>query len=317
LGLSNNRGTGSSHSKLILIGEHSVVYGKPAIAIPFPSIHATASVEEHVKSNDTRDINIKCHYYEGRLEDAPIKLAGIVACIQVTIQTLKKQPEGMCIHLHSTIPIGRGLGSSAAVAIAIVKSLYMYYGEELSHSNLMDLVHIAETHAHGNPSGIDMAAASSAFPIWFEKGKDTLPIRIGAPLHIVVADTGRIGDTRSAVESIRENHSKNPTATNQSIELLGELTYKAKDALINGNIELLGNYMNSAHIELGKLGVSDDILDNLVKIAQSNGALGAKLTGGGRGGCVLVLAKNENHVEQISESLLKAGAFQTWSFQTE
>ncbi|WP_438318906.1 mevalonate kinase [Sporosarcina sp. FA9] len=302
---------------MILIGEHSVVYGKPAIAIPFPSIHATATVENLVKLNSATDIILKCHYYEGRLKDAPLKLAGIVACIHATIETLEKNPVGMCIHLNSTIPIGRGLGSSAAVAIAIVKSLYSYYDEELSQSKLMELVHIAETHAHGNPSGIDMVAASSEFPIWFEKGKDTLPILPGAQLHIVVADTGRIGDTRAAVESIRKNHSLNPIATKKSIDLLGELTYIAKDALINGKIELLGNYMNLAHIELDKLGVSDPILDNLVTIAQIKGALGAKLTGGGRGGCVLALAKNKSHAEKLSVILIEAGAFQTWYFQTE
>lgn len=317
MGLSNNRVTASSHSKLIVLGEHSVVYGKPAIAIPFPSIHATASVEEHIHPNNAKGLILKCHYFEGKLEYAPTKLSGIVACIHATIEALEKHPVGMTIHLDSTIPIGRGLGSSAAVAIAIVKCLYSYYGEELSQPKLMELVHIAETHAHGNPSGIDMVAASSEFPIWFEKGKDTLPILLGAQLHIVVADTGRIGDTRAAVESIRENYSLNPIATKHSIDLLGELTYMAKDALINGKIELLGNYMNLAHIELDKLGVSNHIIDNLVKIAQNNGALGAKLTGGGRGGCVLALAENKKHAEKLTVILKEAGAYQTWNFQTE
>lgn len=179
----------------------------------------------------------------------------------------------------------------------------------------MALVHIAETHAHGNPSGIDMAAASSDLPIWFQKEEKPTSLQIGAPFYLVVADTGRIGDTRMAVESIRGKYQTNPVATQQVIDLLGEITYTAKDALLNGELELLGNALNAAQNELIKLGVSDEGIDNLVRVAREAGALGAKLTGGGRGGCIIALAKDERHANKLVQALSTAGAYQTWKYQ--
>ena len=315
LELPPKKSVGSTHSKLIMVGEHAVVYGKPAIALPFPVIEATSTVKKMSGTKFSTAIIIDCLYFVGSLEEVPEKMSGIAACIKETLRDLNEKPEGLHIRLTSTIPVGRGLGSSAAVAIAIVKSLFSFHGQELTQKKLMALVHIAETHAHGNPSGIDMAAASSDLPIWFQKEEKPTPLQIGAPFHLVVADTGRIGDTRMAVESIRGKYQTNPVATQQVIDLLGEITYTAKDALLNGELELLGNALNAAQNELIKLGVSDEGIDNLVRVAREAGALGAKLTGGGRGGCIIALAKDERHANKLVQALSTAGAYQTWKYQ--
>ena len=315
LELPPKKSVGTTHSKLIMVGEHAVVYGKPAIALPFPVIEATSTVKKMSGTNFSTAIIIDCMYFVGSLEEVPEKMSGIATCIKETLGDLGEKPEGLHIRLSSTIPVGRGLGSSAAIAIAIVKSLFSYYGQELTQKKLMALVHIAEKHAHGNPSGIDMAAASSDLPIWFQKEEKPTPLQIGAPFHLVVADTGRIGDTRMAVESIRGKYQLNPVATQQAIDLLGEITYTAKDALLNGELELLGNALNSAQNELIKLGVSDEGIDNLVRVAREAGALGAKLTGGGRGGCIIALAKDEHHANKLVQALSTAGAYQTWNYQ--
>lgn len=306
---------GSTHSKLIMVGEHSVVYSQPAIALPFPVIEATSTVTEMSGTLLSTTIIIDCLYYVGPLDEAPEKMSGIVACIHETLSDLGEKPEGLHIRLSSTIPVGRGLGSSAAVAIAIVKSLFNHHGQKLTQKKLMKLVHIGETHAHGNPSGLDMAAASSDLPIWFQREEEPTPLRIGSPFYLVVADTGRIGDTRMAVESIKGKYQSNPIATQQAIDLLGEITYMAKDALLNGELELLGSCLNAAQQELFKLGVSDEGIDNLVRVAREEEALGAKLTGGGRGGCIIAVAKDEQHARKLVQALSEAGAYQTWKYQ--
>ncbi|MDL4840184.1 mevalonate kinase [Aquibacillus rhizosphaerae] len=310
INLSKNTVVGSSHGKLILVGEHSVVYGKPAIALPLPLVEVKASVQSVL--NDT--LIIDSMYYVGPLPDLPEKMHGIAACIKETLKYLEKPAEGLIIKLESTIPLGRGLGSSAAVAIAVVRSLYAYYGRKLSKGELLELAHLAETYAHGNPSGIDTAAASSDQPIWFQKGHQIESVQIGRPFYLVVADTGRVGDTHAAVASIKNKSTINPIDTQHSIDQLGEISEQARVALAHGNVKLLGNLLNAAQDKLTTLGVSDQGLNQLVNVARDAGAIGAKLTGGGRGGCIVALAHNMNEAKSIAIALEKANARKTWYF---
>ena len=307
--ISQKSAIGKAHGKLILVGEHAVVYGMPAIALPFPLIEVISTVEEISETS-----RLACEYYDGPLSMVPKKMHGIAACINATLKFLKKPEKGLLIRLSSTIPLGRGLGSSAAVAVAIVKSLFAFYGQTPEQNELMSLVHIAETHAHGNPSGVDMFATASEVPIWFQKEKKIASIQIGAPLHLVVADSGRIGDTHAAVKSVRENYQSNPIKTEASLNQLQEITYKARTALSNGDTELLGSLLNLAQDELIDLGVSDAGINGLVDAARKAEALGAKLTGGGRGGCVMALAKNPEHAKSLENHFINAGASKTWNF---
>ncbi|NHC38968.1 mevalonate kinase [Bacillus sp. MM2020_1] len=303
---------GSAHSKLILLGEHSVVYGMPAIALPFPLLEVVSTVE---KISD--QITLICDYYRGPLGQVPHKLRGIASCISETLHILNQPEKGLLIRLHSSIPIGRGLGSSAAIAIAIVKSLFAFHRQSLEPKVLMSLVHKAETFAHGTPSGIDMAAALSDFPIWFQKGKKIRNLQLGGPLFLIVADTGHFGDTRAAVLSVRDKFRAYPESTQKSVNQLGVITLEARAALSAGNLAWLGSLFDQAQAELVDLGVSDDTINRLVDTAKKAGSLGAKLTGGGRGGCVLALAKNLAHAKRIANTLIKAGASNTWYFRLD
>lgn len=300
---------GRAHSKIILIGEHAVVYGKPAIALPFPSLEVVSSVKEI-----PGDLFLTCRYFVGRLEEAPKDLKGIAACIIETLKNLKQPKEGLHIKIDSSVPVGRGLGSSASSAIAVVKSLYQYFEQNLSKTKLLELVHISETFAHGNPSGIDMIAASSDQPLWFEKDGEIFPVKVKSPLHLVVADTGRIGGTLEAVDSIRQKSLTFPHKVKHSIDLLGYYTAQTRSALAEGNSLVVGKMMDAAHRELKKLGVSDSELNHLVQVAKERGALGAKLTGGGKGGCMIALASSHEHAENLAEELLRNGAAQAWSY---
>jgi mevalonate kinase len=303
---------GSAHGKLILVGEHAVVYDRPAIAIPFPLIKVKATIEEIYGS-----IRIESEFFHGPIHSLPEKLQGIAICILETLTALNKPRTGLLIRLRSTIPLGRGLGSSAAIAIALVRSLYTFYGGEVRQTELMALVHLAELHAHGNPSGIDMAAVSSECPILFQKGKSPNPLQIGAPLHLVVADSGRIGDTHAAVTSVRERYILNPARIQASLDRIGWIAKDSRAALSLGNMELLGKLLNFAQDELIELGVSDKGINKLIDVARKAGAMGAKLTGGGRGGCVLAIASSQAHSKVLANAFLKVGALQTWNFSLE
>lgn len=309
--ISNKKAQGEAHSKLILIGEHAVVYGKPAIAMPFP-LKARSVVEKSFGS-----IMFESAIYTGLAEYMPEKMKGISDCIGETLRFLNQPFDGLNIRIESSIPLGRGLGSSAAVAIAVVRSLFSIFGQELSQRELFSLVQIAETHAHGNPSGIDMAVESSSCPIWFQKGKDIVPLVTGGPLYIIVGDTGRIGDTHKAVGNVREKYLLDPEKVQESLDLIGKIAAEARDVLMNGDMYLLGKLLDRNQEELIALGVSDDGLNMLIKAARKSGALGAKLTGGGLGGCMMALAPSMEKAEIIAGELMGSGASKSWYFSTE
>lgn len=300
-----------SHSKLILFGEHAVVYGKPAIAIPFP-LKVKSIIEESFEN-----IIFESELYNGPIDCMPVKMQGITECIKKTLNYLNQPYRGLCIRIQSSIPLGRGLGSSAAVAIAIVRSLFSFFRRELSQEELFSFVQIAETYAHGNPSGIDMTVESSESTIWFQKGKETVPLKLGGPLYIVVADTGRIGDTHRAVANVRKKYLIEPEKVQRSLDYIEKVTEEAKGALLKGDMHLLGELLDKNQKELMMLGVSDDGLNGLIKAARNKGALGAKLTGGGLGGCMIALVSSMEDAKNISNELMRCGANKSWYFSTD
>jgi mevalonate kinase len=301
---------GYAHSKLILVGEHAVVYGKPAIAIPFP-LKVKSTVEKR-----SGEIMLSSVFFVGTINRMPEKLKGIAACIKATLNYMNEPLHGLLIRLQSFIPLGRGLGSSAAIATAIVKSLFSFYGRKVSQKELMALVEVGEIYAHGNPSGIDMAAVSSDFPIFFQNGEKLTQIKMGAPLHFVVADSGQIGDTHTAVAKVKESLRTDSKKVQRVLERMERIAYEAKAVMKDGNSSYLGQLLNANHFELIKLGVSNPGLNRLVEAARSAGALGAKLTGGGLGGCVIALAPNQKQANVIADAFMMAGANKTWYFST-
>jgi mevalonate kinase len=301
---------GEAHSKLILVGEHAVVYGKPAIAIPFPlKVRALAQKAEGL-------ISFESDIYTGSIDNLPIKLQGISACINETLHYLKQPLMDLHILIDSAIPIGRGLGSSAAIAVAIVRSLFNFYGEELVQDILFALVHIAEAYAHGKPSGIDMNAVSSQCPIWFQKGKEKINLINKGNLYVVVADTGRIGDTRRAVENVRAKYDIEPKKVQRSLDEIEKIAAETKEALAAGDMYRLGALLNRNQMELAALGVSDEGLSKLIQTARNEGALGTKLTGGGLGGCLIALAESMEHAKSVAKGLIREGAAKSWYFST-
>lgn len=207
------------------------------------------------------------------------------------------------------------MGSSAAVAVALVRSLFAFYGRKADPAELLALAHIAETFAHGTPSGIDAAAVSADCPLWFCKGEKPQTLPLGAALHLVIADSGRKSDTRSAVQAVKERLRQAREETKEHVNRLETMAVEARSVLSRGDCARLGELLDSAQDALNALGVSDDGLNRLVNAARDAGALGAKLTGGGRGGCMLALAPDGAHAARVSRALKRAGASNTWYFE--
>ncbi|EOL47727.1 mevalonate kinase [Enterococcus caccae] len=300
-------GKGQASGKIILMGEHSVVYGEPAIAFPFQETFISTTVEPSIT------MTLYCHYFSGNLADVPVQLKSIKEVVNQTLIALHQENTTLKITITSTIPAERGMGSSAAAAVSIVRALFDYFDVSCTQDVLLPLVNRAEKIAHGNPSGIDAAATSGNDSLFFIKGHplESFPMNV-SNAFLIVADTGIKGQTRAAVSDVAMLFEQDKSNISQHITALGQLTKLAKQAILADDVHTLGHVMNQAQGELKALSVSNEQLDHLVKTARENGAIGAKLTGGGRGGCMISLADSKEQAEKIAASLKNNGAVATW-----
>lgn len=302
-------GHGVASGKIILMGEHSVVYGKPAIALPFKQAQITSRV---FKTTDK--ITIESIYHNGLLEEAPDTLYGVKQLIYIVLVYLKQPFFGIHLKIESSLPAQRGLGSSAAVSIAVVRSLFDAFKKELSQERLDYFVDVAEQIYHVNPSGLDATTIAFGQAVFYQKniGKSVIPLKMDAV--IIIADTGKKGLTKQAVLEVKKMWKENPTVVSPVMDRLEALTNDVKIFLENNEVIRLGLAMTEAHQLLRSIKVSDETLEKLVEVSIKAGALGAKLTGGGRGGCIIALAQNESQAIRITDALKNAGAENTWLY---
>ena len=283
-------GVGQAHSKIILIGEHAVVYGYPAISLPLLEVEVTCKV---VPAESPWRL-----YEEDTLSMA----------VYASLEYLDIKESCIRCEIDSAIPEKRGMGSSAAISIAAIRAVFDYYQAELPHDVLEILVNRAEMIAHMNPSGLDAKTCLSDQPIRFIKNVGFTELEMDLSAYLVIADTGVYGHTREAIQVVQ---SKGKDAL-PFLHALGELTQQAEEAISQKNAERLGQILSQAHLHLKEIGVSSPEADHLVETALSQGALGAKMSGGGLGGCIIALATNLTQAQELAERLEEKGAVQTW-----
>lgn len=301
----------SAPAKVILTGEHFVVYNKPAIVMAI-DLRAKVRVKDNFENTISIFSNLgysgtyrKDRYYpekggvNGKKILDPMKIAA------TSVLKYVKETRGLLIEVDSKIPVASGLGSSAAVVVATVAATGKKLGVDLSKEEIINLSLEAEKHVHVNPSGIDQTISTYGGIILYKKNEISI---IDAPhnIPIIIGNSGVPRVTGDLVSKVRRMTTIYPQITKYIIQAAGLLTIKAVDALKERNFQLLGELMSLNHGMLVSIGVSSFTLDNLVYAAKRGGALGTKLTGAGGGGCIIALCTTDR-IDTVMEEISKVG----------
>ena len=298
----------SAPGKIILFGEHAVVYGRPALAVPVTQVHADVDVVDSPRSGiwiEAPDVNL--HAELNTLpSDHPI--ASVIHNF-LFLSRLSRFPN-LEIKIVSTIPVASGLGSGAAVTVALTRALVAHLNHAMTEEEVNAFAYEIEKLHHGMPSGIDNTVITYARPVYFVKEQPIETFKVGKPFTIVIADTGILAPTKESVSDVRRLWMNDRSRWETVFDKIGEISFTARRAIEAGKPELLGDLMNENHAVLKALTVSSPELDQLVAAALNAGALGAKLSGGGRGGNIIALVEPEE-AEAISLVLKEAKAKNT------
>ena len=305
----------SAPGKIILFGEHAVVYGRPALAVPVTQVHADVEILDSARAGiwiNAPDINL-------RAEVSSLPADHPIAAV---VHEFFPRPgassgpgteaggAGIEIKISSSIPVASGLGSGAAVSVALVRALSARVNRPLTDERVNAMVYEVEKLHHGTPSGIDNTVITYARPVYFVKGQPIQTFKTGSPFTIVIGDTGVPAPTRESVGDVRTLWESDKVKWEKVFDKVGEIAKRAKTRIETGEWELLGELMNANHRILQRMTVSSPELDKLVRAADEAGALGAKMSGGGRGGNMIALVKPEA-ANSVAEALKEAGAKHT------
>lgn len=298
----------SAPGKIILFGEHAVVYGRPALAVPVTQVHVEVDIATSTRSGvwiDAPAVNL--HADLNMLpSDHPI-----ASVIHNFLFLARVTPfPNLQIEITSTIPVASGLGSGAAVTVALIRTLSSHLQHPMIDEEINVFAYEIEKLHHGTPSGIDNTVITYGKPVYFIKGQPIETFSVGDPFTIVIGDTGISAPTRESVGDVRKLWEADRSKWESVFDEVGEIAKETRKAIERGRWDLLGEYMDQNHKLLQKMNVSSPELDHLVDTALKAGAWGAKMSGGGRGGNMIALVTPDN-AETISNALLNAGARNT------
>ncbi len=295
--------TGVGYGKIILLGEHAVVYGRHAIACPLP-LTMRAIVED---SDAGVELLIPRWGIEYQLSKPPEQRRSFERAAGAIMDQLGLAERGMRIEVFPDVPRGMGMGGSAALAVAIVRALDIHYKLGLSDEEVNELAYQSEQIAHGKPSGIDNTLATYGKPLVFRMGTPPLvePLNIPHPFSIVVGRTRTEGLTAKTVQNVREARERQPKLYEKIFDDIDALVLQAVSAIQDNDLATLGELMNVCQGLLNALQVSTPEVERLIGIARRAGSLGAKLTGGGGGGAVIALC--DDNAEKVQAAMERQG----------
>ncbi|NPV66787.1 MAG: mevalonate kinase [Anaerolineae bacterium] len=299
--------TATAPGKIILFGEHAVVYGQPAIAVPLAVVQSRAVVRPGRAGEGLIIVTANLgRTFVVRAEAQPDDPALVVAA-RLLLTHLRKPVPDLQVVLHSTIPVASGLGSGAAVTTALLRALSAALGQPLDNVTLNALVYEVEKLYHGTPSGIDNTVVVYGLPVYFVRGQPIETFTIGAPVHLLVADTGLASPTHVAVGDVRMLRDADPARIDAVLEAIGTVVRSARAAIEQGDTPALGRLARENQALLRELTVSSEALETLITAAEAAGAEGAKLSGAGRGGNLIAFVRAEM-APAVMTALKAAGA---------
>ena len=298
-------GKGSGFGKVILFNEHFTVYSIPSIVSAIDRV-TTATVEPFEGTGWVMDDQRKATpgYKEEKLEQQKDSTERILkaAGIDTTRNPIK-------ITLDGDLVAASGIGASATSCTAIARALSDEFNLGLSDNRINELAYEGEKGYHGTPSGIDNTAATYGGLIWFVRGTPNVieRMKLERPIEIVVGNTGLVADTKAAVAGVRERKEKYPEKYGKIFKEAEDLAHEARKALESYDLKSVGRLMDENHKQLQEIEVSCKELDFLVDLAREQGALGAKMTGGGLGGNMVALTPGKDLQEKVARAMEKEG----------
>lgn len=293
----------TAYGKVILLGEHAVVYNSHAIAAP---INLAIQARIHPGDNGV-DLLIPRWGVEEKLQKGVKHKYSIYESLDLILNRLGLADKDMKVEIFPHIPRASGLGGSAALAVAIIRALAQFYKLNLSNEEISNLAYQSELIAHGSASGIDNTLATYGKFILYRRGNPPFlkELRVPQAIPIVIGLSGVESLTAKMVAKVKENWEQNKNLYNQIFDEINNLTLKAVVAIEKGDWVKLGEYMNVNQGFLNALQVSSPELEEIIAIARKNGALGAKLTGAGGGGAAIALCPE--NADKVAMAIRKAG----------
>lgn len=306
--------TASAPAKIILFGEHFVVYGEPAIVLAIDK-RAYATVDQsddkclHVRS---ANLNLKGYFKDGvfkveqgDIREAKLKFEPVRVAVERVLAAYKEQI-GLDVEINSTVPVGAGLGSSAAVVAAVTEAAGALLNVKMTKEDVFRVALEVERVVHGTASGVDPAIATFGGTLLFQTDTGFKPLEVKTEVPLVIGNTGVERSTKVQVDKVRAIAKNYPQIMELMKKTAREIVLRAMDAFKHNDLKALGDLMNVNHALLYGIGVSDESLEWLINAAKKAGAYGAKLTGPGGGGCMIALA-NEGKLQDVLDAIMRAG----------
>ncbi len=297
-------GKGSGYGKVILFGDHFVVYGLPGIASAVGL--ATDAVVKKAEALTVKDER------KGTAGYSDSKRAHQLESFELMFDAMGLEDKNFDIWLGGELPTMSGIGASAASSVAIARAVSEETGLNYDDDRINKTAYEMEKAFAGNPSGIDNTVATYGGLIWFEKnlegGKNKIEkVQVPSAVEIVMGNSGVVANTKKMVEGVAERREKEPEKYAKAFKQFEELVFKAREALEKGDLKTVGALMDENHRLLQEIEVSCKELDELVAIAKENGAFGAKVTGGGGGGSMVALTPGKELQEKVAQSMEARG----------